>query len=139
MYLNAAKTAEDPEVLGRLGIAEDWTEPLMSAPFIKLAGQFLRCFHRWLFFGSEKRSFLLRFSPRLSFPEAMFVHANNFEARLTCTRRGISWYPGSATAPCAGGYRLLSSTFATFLGMFLVNPSPFSPTKTVPRRFPPRL
>lgn len=48
VYLNAAKTAEDSEVLGRLGIDEDWTEPLVSAPFIKLAGWFLfsvSCLH----------------------------------------------------------------------------------------------
>ncbi len=43
VYLNAAKTAEDSEVLGRLGIDEDWTEPLVSAPFIKLAGSFFFC------------------------------------------------------------------------------------------------
>eukprot|EP00903_Cladosiphon_okamuranus_P014293 g13275.t1 len=37
VYLNAAKTAEDSEVLDRLGIAEDWAAPLLLAPFIKLA------------------------------------------------------------------------------------------------------
>lgn len=37
VYFNAAETANDPEVNSRLGISQDFTEPLVSAPFISLA------------------------------------------------------------------------------------------------------
>ncbi|CAM9431410.1 unnamed protein product [Scytosiphon promiscuus] len=37
VYFNAAETANDPEVNSRLGISQDFSEPLVSAPFISLA------------------------------------------------------------------------------------------------------
>ncbi|CAN0515034.1 unnamed protein product, partial [Ectocarpus sp. 12 AP-2014] len=37
VYFNAAETANDPEVNARLGISQDFSEPLISAPFIALA------------------------------------------------------------------------------------------------------
>lgn len=40
VYFNAAETANDPEVNSRLGISQDFTEPLVSAPFISLASEF---------------------------------------------------------------------------------------------------
>lgn len=39
VYFNAAATANDPEVNSRLGISQDFTEPLVSAPFIALSGE----------------------------------------------------------------------------------------------------
>lgn len=39
VYFNAAETANDPEVNSRLGISQDFTEPLVSAPFISLASK----------------------------------------------------------------------------------------------------
>lgn len=41
VYFNAAETANDPEVNSRLGISQDFTEPLVSAPFIALSSEFL--------------------------------------------------------------------------------------------------
>ncbi|CAN0374160.1 unnamed protein product [Pylaiella littoralis] len=37
VYFNSAATSTDPEVNARLGIAQDFTDPLLSAPFIRLA------------------------------------------------------------------------------------------------------
>lgn len=39
VYFNAAETANDPEVNARLGISQDFSEPLQSAPSIKLTGE----------------------------------------------------------------------------------------------------
>lgn len=36
VYFNAAETANDLEVNSRLGISQDFTDPLLSAPFIKI-------------------------------------------------------------------------------------------------------
>lgn len=41
VYFNAAATANDPEVNARLGISQDFTEPLVSAPFISLASKYI--------------------------------------------------------------------------------------------------
>lgn len=39
VYFNAAETANDAEVNSRLGISQDFAEPLVSAPFIALTGE----------------------------------------------------------------------------------------------------
>lgn len=43
MYFNTAETANDPEVNARLGISQDFTEPLLSAPYIKITGEGACC------------------------------------------------------------------------------------------------